>query len=202
MVKRKRNYRRRVFSGSKVYSYVRKTYTENVLTTGAAQGGAFSFSLNDLPNVTEFTTLYDRYKIKKIVLKLIPKVSQTVTQSPGSMSIVANSRGHLFSAIDYDDVAVPPAVDTLLQYPNCKRTPTDRIHTRIIYPCIRSVLYNVADSSSLGFSTAFSPQRRWIDCTMPKVQHYGLKWWLTQTNGIEVSYDIETTVYIQFKNVR
>ena len=71
---------------------------------------AFNFSLSDLPNYTEFTSLYDMYKINAVKITFIPY--QTVSNSVATINNADNT-ARFFSAIDYNDGTAPITTDNL-----------------------------------------------------------------------------------------
>lgn len=193
---RKRNYRRRFRRtyrtnrrGQKIYMFTRHLdYGELVVNaaTGAAQG--YNFSLSDLPNYTEFTNLYDQYKINAVKICFIPQ--QTMSNSLSTANS-AQAYVRFFSAIDYDDTTVT-GPDDLRQYQNCKYTPIYRRHKRFIYKP------KIVDSSSYTLSP-------WISTTAPSANYFGLKVAVEPTDSTVLSsftYTIEAKFYMSFKNVK
>ena len=174
--KRRRGYRRAVRNSGRSYRYKKKRATGQKIYyfkryTGALNGGtvtvpfasplliAFNFSLNDLPNATEFTSLFDMYKIKAVKVKLIPQLSESISAA-GINNVFYSQR--MFSAIDYNDATAPSSIDDIRQYQTCKVTSQLRPHTRIIYKP------KILDSSSYSLSP-------WISTSSPSVDYYGLK---------------------------
>lgn len=53
--------------------HFKRNFTFGDVTLGASNTGlSYTFSLNLLPNVSEFAALYDRYRINKVVMRWIP----------------------------------------------------------------------------------------------------------------------------------
>ena len=114
----------------KVYMYTRYTGIFNAITIENINPTlyGFNFSLNDLPNYTEFTALYDQYKINAVRFTMLPQQTQSI--SIGSVNNpIANAR--VFSAIDYNDGSAPASVDELREYKTCKSTSILRPHKGI-----------------------------------------------------------------------
>lgn len=148
-----------------------------------------NFSLQDVPNFTEFTALYDMYKINCVKITLHPQQTQSV--SIGSINNPqANAR--LFTAIDYNDSNAPLSIDEVRQYQSCKYTTIFRPHKRIIYKP------KILDTN--GFS--ISP---WMSTTNATVNYNGLKIAaepMGSTSTGQMVYSIEAKYYMSFKNVR
>lgn len=91
--------------------------------TSVANGVNFrtwQFSLSQLPDIDDFSTLYDYMKVDRVILYL---------KCPWSMAPIADKSGSqhelvglpvLHYVIDKDDDITPSSIDTLYQYPNHK----------------------------------------------------------------------------------
>ena len=122
--------------------FKRSFYQKGVITIASATpptGFAFNFQLNGLPGFGDFVALYDQYKIKAIKWTLIPNISGAVVSQTASNPSVL---GNIWSAIDYDDSAVPTSQDQLLQYQNVKRTRYHQIHSRYFKPKVSTGVFD------------------------------------------------------------
>lgn len=150
---------------------------------------AFNFSLDDLPSYTEFTALYDMYKINAVKVSFLPQMTENI-----SLTSVNNPHAYtrFFSAIDYNDSTAPSSIDELRQYQTCKYTPILRPHKRYIYKP------KILDSSN----TSRSP---WIATSSPSTNYFGLKIAVENMNSTtttSMDYVIEAKYYVSFKNVK
>lgn len=192
--------RMNLFSGAKrsmlsrpnVYDFKRKIFYENLFIVNSATplGYAFEQKFSQLPNVTDFTNLYDSYMIKKIVVKMIPKISQhnLATTTIGNADLP-----QLHSVVDYDDATTPTSVSQLVEYQSHKMTRGNQIHTRVLVPKVE-----------LTTDAANAPKAfQWIDCDSTTVNHRGLKFWFNapQSANMSIYYDMLVTVYFSCKNV-
>lgn len=91
--------------------------------------GVFNFSLNDLPNYTEFTALFDLYKIDKIEIEWYPEY--TVLSDGGVTSPAVDVQ--LNTAIDPVGNTIS-AVTDVLQYKTLKATGISKCHRRTFVP--------------------------------------------------------------------
>ena len=146
---------------------------------------AFNFSLSDLPNYTEFTSLYDMYKLNAVKVTFIPY--QTVSNSVATINNADNT-ARFFSAIDYNDGTAPITTDNLREYQTAKFTRLLKTHKRFIYKP------KILDTN--GF--AISP---WMSTSTPTANYYGLKVGVEPT-GSAMHYSIECKYYVSFKNVK
>lgn len=208
MVYRKRYYRKRSYGkrkayrrrfkrsyryskrGQKLYLFKRFCdYGEIYPTNVTPLLGAINFSLSDLPNSTEFTGLYDMYKINCVKLTFLPQ--QTVNNSLGTVNN-ANASTRFFSAIDYNDGSSPGSIDELRQYQSCKMTPILRPHKRVIFKP------KILDTN--GFS--ISP---WMSTASPNANYFGLKYGIEPMDSSTTTtmiFSVEAKMYLSFKNVK
>lgn len=157
------------------------------------QSIGINFRLDNIPNVGEFTGLYDQYMIKAVKVTMIPRV----TEAPVGSSV--NTLANMWSVIDYDDSSAPANIDTMLQYQNVKHTQMNRTHTRYIKPCVADEYF------ATGVLTTYGARRNvWLDCSNSGVEHYGLKIYLDALplTAVPIQYDVITKFYLAFKNVR
>lgn len=162
----------------------------------------FEFRLGDLPNYTEFTALFDQYRIDKIVFKIIPmcNVNQLTINSTGALS---NNPGIIGTVIDYDDAGSPTSLGYMEQYQNFRYQPvvSSRTMMRAFKPRIAVAAYGQG-----LFTSYMNKKATWIDCNSPAVPHYGLKIYLDGANGTAPTclqtYQLFADVYLSFRNVR
>lgn len=175
------------------YSFKRQIFYENliVVNSGAASGYAFQQAFSQLPNYTDFTNLYDQYLIKKIVVKMIPKISQhnLTSTTTGNADLP-----QVHSVVDYDDNTTPTSVQQLCEYQSYKMTRGNQIHTRVFVPKIE-----LNADSSVSAPKAY----QWLDCDAPTLNHRGIKWWFSAPSSANTSvyYDMLVKVYFSCRNV-
>lgn len=148
-----------------------------------------------MPSYTEFTNLYDKYSIRKVVIKWRPRAN--VTQGLGNSYV--NS---LYYNIvkDYDDDATTFSQDDLLQRQNVKYKSVLRNSTTILVPAANQVFYN--STLTVGYGQRFKP---WIDSSSPDIPHYGIKFFAPGTassSDVGFKMDISVTIYFAFKQVK
>lgn len=146
---------------------------------------AFNFSLSDLPNYTEFTNLYDNYKINAVKVNFYPKITESV--STGSVNN-PDATVRFLSVIDYNDSTPPLSVQELRDYKTCKASSILRPKSRYIYKP------KIVDSSSTVRSA-------WIATSSPSTNWFGLKVAIDPTTTA-MTFGIEAKYYCSFKNVK
>lgn len=154
--------------------------------TGAL--GAYAFQLSNIPNSSEFTSLYDQYKINAVSVCFYPKQTQ-VTSLSTTDNIRANAR--ILTAIDYNDDTPPTTLDELRQYDNCEVDVIVNKHERYI-------------PKPLFLNNSGQNVNSWLSTANPSTRHYGLKYGVepTQAVGASFTYNVEVTYYIAFKNTK
>jgi len=168
-----------------------RTYTGPTIipSTTLDQQGALSFALSSLPSYTEFTALYDQYRIIQAVVRFIP-TSQVSTSTP------------LLTVLDFDDAATPSAVTDIQQYATLQITESGGYCERVLNPHPATAMYSGA-FTSFG-SPSGGPRGPWIDSASPSVLYYGLKYYLVaQTaNNTSINWDSTITLVFQCKYLR
>lgn len=206
--KKKRNYKKRSYPkriprnmAPKNVHYFKRSVVIGDLSKGsgtAAYLNAYQFQLNDLPNYSEFTALYDFYKICAIKIRIIPgwTVGNVDVNTGAPVSAQVNlASARIFSAIDYNDSSNPSTVNEIREYGNCKMSPFLKGHKRYFKP--------QAQDSSLSYAI---PRKLWIDTNTPSRAYYGLKLGI-DFNGYSflsttIVGKIEAVYYIKCKAIR
>lgn len=145
--------------------------------------GGIVFQLGLVPNYTEFTTLFDEFRILQAKIEFDPLTS-------------ASTAPPLYTAIDYDDGTVPSSVNELRQYESLMTVPSNRYFRRVLNPKASAAYYQ---GSFTGFGSSYGP---WLDTGSYSVQHYGLKYILPQTaTPNAATYNVNITLVFQCRNV-
>lgn len=178
--------------GQKIYLFKRTSnygtlFINNI--TDTLDG--YQFRLDQVPNFTEFTALYDQFKINAVKLTFYPQVTENI--SLGTINNpVASAR--FYSCLDFNDSAPPTTIDEVREYQSCKRTPILKPHKRYLKPRImdRGQIYN--------------PGRPWLSCDTARSEpHYGVKIGvenMSSTTTSTMEYTIECKFYLSFRNVK
>jgi hypothetical protein len=174
----------------KIYKFTRhKKITASVYgAIGSDSAWSFKFTLDSLDNYTEFTSLFDLYRIDKIVFRLIPL--QNTVEAPATQKDV----GLLYGAVDLDDYA-GATVATLCQYPNMKIANFDEKLTFAFKPKFAVAAYS-------GAFTSYANTGGWIDMGSPSVEHYGLKLNVASSTAVIPSWTCVYTVDLSCRCVR
>jgi len=194
---RKSSTYRRQQQGTKGYSLIQTVdLGQFAIDTGGSATAdtttAWSVKLEDFGNATQFTALYDQFRIKKLTFALFPLMqapAQYAAEQP-SMACLPT----LYTAIDYTD-DTPVGCDEILEYSNCKVMPFNTTCYRACYP--KTNITTTTGSMQLnGFIPTSNTTQRW----------YGLKASIqnlrTGSTTSEFYYQVMCKAEIEFKNVK
>lgn len=136
------------------------------LPTDPVAGGypmALAFRLSDLPNFSDFTSLFDQYAIDRVDLSLV--IGNVVLQ--------------VISSQDFDDDNLPASAATLLERATAEVVTVGAGSTiqfsRSIRPCIATEVFNSLVSTGYGRGKPGTL----IDSANPNVPHFGYKFWFS-----------------------
>lgn len=180
-------------TGGKVYKFKRTVDLGNITASAAGDVlGALKFTLADLPNYTEFTALYDQYKIYFVVLRFVPDQNMaSANNAAGTTTPI------LYHVIDYDDATAPANKTDLFQYQNLKVRNFSRFSKITLRPHVAVAAYQGAFTGYANFKSL------WLDAANTAVEHYGVKYCISQPSANWVtSWRLVATYYMAFKNVR
>lgn len=168
----------------------------NVPAGAPETGRAFVFRLSDLLQATEFTRLFDSYRLNGVKITMSPLTNSSLTANPSYK---------LMTAIDLDDDQTP-TVNSMLQRSNVQiKTVTaggnnPQVFSRFLRPRFLTQLYETATSTGYGQG----PRKQWLDTADPSIPHYCLKvvWDTDPVLASDILWQFYFTYYIEFKSLR
>jgi len=159
---------------------------------------AYNFELSDVPNYTQFTQLYDQYRILAVKMEFVPENCYGPTAS-GAGVVTQVSAPWLTTCIDLDDSSAPTS--SIIQSHD-----TVKMHGVLNGNCVNKYVRwlepQVAISAyQTGGFTGYIPKpKQWIDSNSAGVQHYGLKAWVfAPANSASYRVQVIATYYMEFK---
>lgn len=178
--------------------FFKRTVYQNALLKSSQLANVFenfTFKLEDVPNYTEFTALYDQYCIKGVSITIMPRYNIAAPTPDGGVSATGQVP-QTWSILDYDG-SFPTTEAGMLQYQNLKMQKGTSWHKRYVVPAVSAEIFN-------GITTAYAPKKRvFIDTANPDVKHYGICVMIPVVNtDTDCAWDVKTTYYLAFKNVR
>jgi len=183
-------------SYSAPYKFSRSFSLGDLPKSASDQGYAFPFSLNQVPAATEFTALFDKYRITGVDLTF--SYYFITTQSPASPGGASQIWPILNLYMDDDDAIIPTTKGEVEQRMSVQRVafaPTRQTISVSLKP--RFV------QSRAGTSANLAPSGTWVDMSTPGVQHYGVKLWADfYNNGAPSSIAVSGVLHFECNNVR
>lgn len=163
------------------------------------------FSLQDVPNASEFTTLFDQYRIKSVAVKMTP-----IWNNAEASEIDANDPTEAQNMVatyvyDFDNISSVLSIDEFNQYQRRHQKTLAGTRSKNMYVKPRA---QVRVLTSGGNSTnALSSALQWQDCIDDSVPYYGIR---MLVKPINIQYNpsdnfvlrLDFTYVLQFKNVR
>lgn len=157
-----------------------RTWDYGGLLAPAADGGfGYSWTLNSLPGYTEFTSLYDSYRIDmvEVIWELTPVFTLgTTTKTSNIMPVI-------MAWPDYDNATAPASLlvaDQIAQ--------VERLQLSEARPSVRR---SIRPKLQLGVAGAPVNQganqpSQFLDMTYDSIVHYGVKFWVKNFNTTTV----------------
>lgn len=165
-------------------------------TVGYQFGASMQFRLGNVQNASDFTNLYDQYRIRGVKVLIIPLSDSSTSQSSGFLPT-------LYWARDGDSAASTPATEAnLRERQDCK---TLRLTgPKSIYIKSPKIITDAEVQGGVSLlSKVESPG--WIDCNDVNVMHNGLVMWFKNVDlraapTTITAFRFECTYYLEFRN--
>jgi len=179
-----------------VHKFCRMQATPFSITGNAAYnpyGYGQTFSLDQLVNNSEFTALFDFYRITHVQVKFF------FEHDPGAQSAAAAFWPKLYTVIDHDDSNAMTTLNEAREHGRCQ--------VRVLNPN-RPTIINIKPSCLTevyrsAITTSYIPKyRQWIDMAAPNVPHYGLKFMVDNFTNTNYSLRQEVKMWFECKDTR
>lgn len=184
----------RMIGQGPTYRTVRTVNVGAITAIATDSGVGRLFKLNSLPNVTEFTNLFDQYRIVMVEAEYV--FSTHILSSQARYPRIA-------FAVDYSDAGNPTSESDVLQYQNAEAFQFGQVkHTfkRVFKPRAALAAYQGAFT---GYGTA-SPNQ-WFDTNNAGIEYYGTKEWINNYNTVLATgavINVYHRYHLEFKNSR
>lgn len=176
-----------------VYSFVRtKQLTSINLQTASDTLGRITFQLDNLDNYTEFTNLFQQFRILGVKLTFVPYVTSNDANPIATTYVMPN----IHTVIDHDDSGTPANLAEIMQFRNHRMTRLNRVHSRYIKPSILMSAYETA------LTSAYIPKwKQWVSTDDYTTPHYGLKYFIDQSSTA-LTIRVFAKFYFQCKDLK
>lgn len=153
--------------------------------------GGYVLTFDQLPNYTEFTNLFDLYRINKVLIKFIPNQSES---SVGAAKAIPE----FFSCIDFTDGTAPTSINQILEYANMKITRGIYTHKRTYTPSTVDYV-----NATAGANAGNPTWKQWLSTSSSSVSMYGLKYAAGPTAAAgDVFWTPYVTMYFSCKSTK
>jgi len=168
---------------------------------------AFTFSLNDIPNVSEFISLFDQYLITGVMFQIKMITNPDALYIPSqSTNAALGFYPTIWYAPDHDDSATL----TLAQIKEF-----DKARHKVLYPnretniMLRPTTLQQVYRTAATTGYACNFKRSWLDMAQTDIPHYGLKFvidfeglTMPATTDQRFQFKINAKFYFKCKNAR
>jgi len=184
----------RNISQGNIYRCKRTVNVGVITATTIDSGVGRRFRLVDLPVSSDFTNLFDQYRI--VAVEAIYVFSTHILASQARYPRIT-------FAVDYSDAANPASEADVLQYQNAESFQFGQVkHTfkRVLKPRAALAAFEGAFS---GYGMA-SPNQ-WFDCADSSIEYYGTKEWISNYNTTSATgavINVYHRYHLEFKNAR
>lgn len=170
VIKRMRRFVRRIPRiANYTHTFKRSVVVANWQSNGVSnQNHVLAFRMNQIPNLSEFTNLFDVCKVKKVVYTIEPCFNINSLSSANAYSLKKIRYVH-----DYDDETPLASEDAYLEYGNCRSVSCNKTVRIPLYPKIAQQVFNT------GLLSSYAQKKpMWLDFEIgggANVPHYGIK---------------------------
>jgi len=185
----------RNISQGNIYSCVRTVNFGTITLPAATDGGSGRrFSLSDLPGSSDFTNLFDQYRITAV--EIVYVFSTHILASQARYPRITFS-------VDYTDASTPASENAVLEYQNSETYQfgqTKHTFKRMFKPRAALAAF---EGAFTGYGAA--PPNMWFDCSDSGVQYYGVKEWVSNFNSTlntGAIINVYARYHMDFKNAR
>lgn len=172
----------------RVHRFKRNLALTTITGAGTTVLAGKSWQFSELPNYTEFTALFDQYKITHIKAKFM------LVTDPGGVSPATAFVPRIWTVVDHNSDSAPSTINEL------RDSGTVRCRTLNPYRPVVVNLKPYVSTETYSSVAALMRKSPWINTTNVNPYHYGMKYAI-ETLPTNYKVEIECTVYFSTKNV-
>lgn len=149
--------------------------------------------ISDVINASDFTNLYDQYRVNKLVLKFYLKVD------PGAQAAASANVPRLYWYRDVDDSNSPGDLNEIRENATAKVAVLSL--TRPVTVVLRPNVLNTVYSSALASN--YQPKwKQWLDINVSSTNHYCSKFGIDDLTNTNYRVDVEGILYFSCRQPR
>lgn len=164
------------------------------MTNTVQFGNSFQFKLSSVIDSNEFTSLFDRYKIAAVKLRIMYQADSASVGGAGILPVITYSP-------DMTDAIAPSSYPEIATKAAAKSTILNA--DRPINILLRPRALQQLDNSAGGVSGLGVTKSMYITSTYPDAVHYGFKFWVQNfyaPTGANNQIQIQPTYYLALKD--
>lgn len=179
---------------SQIHRFVRGCAMQTIVGNAvyAPYQSVLGATLDNTLNHTEFTSLYDQFRIDWVKAQFFLRID------PSAQTAAGASYPRMYWFRDYDDQALA-SLNDVRENSKGKRAilHPNRPVTIWFKPNVLSEIYRTAVTT--GYSPKFN---QWIDASVPNLVHYGIKYCIDDLTNTNYKVDLEVTYGLSMRNSR
>ena len=158
------------------------------------------FQIASLPGYTDFTQMFDEYKVVKLEYIFMPRFGNA-DYAPSNVTIQYEQLGDIITAIDQDGAFSNGSMTSLLQYGNCKFHQGGKMFKVVFKP---AAFTSLQTNPTLGTTANVGKlSNQWISMSGgASVDFFGLNFAINAigtTQAGAVNYDVYTRATVDFR---
>lgn len=177
------------------YAFTRRMFLGTIVGNAAYNPylQCTTIQLGQLPGVTDFTNLFDRYMITYVKVRYHLKID------PSAQVASAASFPKLYYLRDYDDSNAPASLDEMRQH--------SKVTYRVMNPN-KPITFGfrpatLAEVYRSPLTTSYSPKwNQWIDMADTTVPHFGWKIGVDDFTNTNYRCEVEAQIWFKCKDIR
>lgn len=178
----------------KTHNFKRVMQLPDLIVGSTAVNGVLVFRLNAISNVTEFTNLFDRYRIRGVQVKFVPAANSSDLNPSGTQVLAPN----IHSVVDLNDGTAPTGVTELMEYDTYRMNRGLKGLKRYFSPRVSQEVYRSALTTSYGMAN----RNQWFDLTTGGIDipHFAMKYSID--GGTTITFRVYVTYYFQCQGTK
>lgn len=170
---RRRRTARRVAYKTNLVSITRMVKFSDIAISGTWSCPGYYFTLSQLPSYTEFTNLFEQYRINAVKLTFQPYYNSMDTEGQianAAAGIAYNNIPRLYTLVDKDGAITATTENGMLEYASARfiRNPMKSFSVYVKSPCVQ-----IGTANSLSIVGGAPKGKVWLDCDNYNIQHWG-----------------------------
>lgn len=169
------------------------------------------FTLNDVISYSDFTVLFDQYRIKKVTLTFRITTMATSAAPGAGAAVTADNlltNPTIFWFVDQDDSIAPTTADMRERMGVRSRQllPGRPVTLTVNRPRVDTVVFNAVGGSA---AVGLGKPSQWFDISQTNIPHQGIKWMIADFDARPLAgstptwqVTVEKKYWLEFKQVR